>query len=64
VDGRPLERILRYCFTIRLFRESQPGQVAQTLLSAAIPAMSQWIRISNTEIVQQGFFKMPDALQI
>ena len=59
-----LERILRYCFTFRLFKESPPGCVAHTALSEVIPEMSPWIRNATSEMFQASFLKMPDALQI
>lgn len=64
VNRRPLERILRYCFTIRNSRECQTSGVSYTALSAVILTMLPWIRISSSEMVQKGFLKMPYALQI
>lgn len=61
---QPLKRILGYAYTMHIFREPQPGFVAHTSLSVAIPAFSpfMWIGLHPSQFL--GGLKLAESLQI
>ncbi|KAK3332383.1 O-methyltransferase-domain-containing protein [Cercophora scortea] len=63
----PLTRVLRFAYTLRIFREpvDMPGYVAHTALSAAIPSFDPylWLTLGDTTKVHLAASNFPTALR-
>jgi len=63
----PLRRVLRFAYTMRLFREpaDQPDHVAHTPMSALIPATAPvlWLQLGDATQMQASAWQLPWALR-
>ncbi|KIX93306.1 uncharacterized protein Z520_10949 [Fonsecaea multimorphosa CBS 102226] len=60
----PLQRILRYAYSLHMFYEPKPGYVAHTALSAAIPAFSPYTQLMLSLPIIVGGLKVGDSLRV
>jgi 6-hydroxytryprostatin B O-methyltransferase len=64
VNQEILERVMRFAFSARLFREKPLGSISHTAISEAIPILSGWSKMLLSDDFGATFQAWPQALKV